>query len=232
MGPRPFSRGNHTYSHRLRGRLPSFNGATTFQSWKRGISPLLGAKEPLLQWGHDLSVVETTPIRTGCAVDCPASMGPRPFSRGNATSRPYQHLEIPCFNGATTFQSWKRHLRGEGCEDSQRFNGATTFQSWKPVSVVLKSDVGQRFNGATTFQSWKPVSVVLKSDVGHSFNGATTFQSWKLAKSRAIRRKNALASMGPRPFSRGNARSKPSPAQAVVALQWGHDLSVVETWTR
>ena len=36
-----------------------------------------------------------------------------------------------------------------------------------------------------------------------------------------------MASMGPRPFGRGNMKPPPCPVDP-MQLQWGHDLSVVE----
>ena len=60
------------------------NGATTFQSWK----PRLGGRPMTirvqLQWGHDLSVVETRAYAEMTGDASCASMGPRPFSRGNS----------------------------------------------------------------------------------------------------------------------------------------------------
>ena len=60
-----------------------------------------------LQWGHGLSAVEIASGLRRCDAAMPASMGPRPFSRGNArTRRPAQSTRA-CFNGATAFQPWK-----------------------------------------------------------------------------------------------------------------------------
>ena len=84
MGPRPFSRGNQMRRVNT-GILPllwCFNGATTFQPWKRSNPLLTPNRDKQLQWGHDLSAVETT---THCS--------PRTVTSS--------------FNGATTFQPWK-----------------------------------------------------------------------------------------------------------------------------
>ena len=65
-------------------RRARFNGATTFQPWKPALRRVGPRRISVLQWGHDLSAVETqrwlaTPSRS-----------------------------LSCFNGATTFQPWKR----------------------------------------------------------------------------------------------------------------------------
>ncbi len=136
MGPRLFSRGNlrayqqpvccllcfngaTTFQPWKWSRTSSncqrntcFNGATTFQPWKfcdliRCLADLLK-----LQWGHDFSAVEISPLRAGCwradrfngattfqpwkyieplprlIPEGHASMGPRLFSRGNTTCPP------------------------------------------------------------------------------------------------------------------------------------------------
>ena len=89
-------------------RLWSFNGAMTFQSWKLAGSVPVVAPMCLLQWSHDLSVMETC--------ECERAPG-----------------RLCCFNGAMTFQSWKLQDKHHNPASlSQRFNGAMTFQSWKP----------------------------------------------------------------------------------------------------
>src|SRR5579884_2311459 len=132
-----------------------FNGATTLRSWKldirvQGIHDHCASMEPrpcgrgnnqsppaaaasrlVLQWSHDLAVVETR-------------------------RRPGRRTGPRSFNGATTLRSWKRfnrngHPHGWGglqwshdlavvetdaCRGGRRgwsgFNGATTLRSWKP----------------------------------------------------------------------------------------------------
>ena len=83
MGPRPFSRGNSPTQSRRCCRIPRFNGATTFQPWKRALPSHLLSRLLWLQWGHDLSAVETRSKGKKQDRQGEASMGPRPFSRGN-----------------------------------------------------------------------------------------------------------------------------------------------------
>ena len=85
------------------------------------------------------------------------------------------------------------------------FNSATTFQSWKLLPTGAKMLPGVSFNSATTFQSWKLYDAAEIAEMVTSFNSATTFQSWK------------------RP---NECSARP---QGTEALQFGHDLSVVET---
>ncbi len=87
--------------------------AKTLQ-WGHGLSAVEIARSkihvfahPRLQWGHGLSAVEI-----GARCEPPgdgegASMGPRPFSRGNQPWRRSRRRPWGCFNGATAFQPWK-----------------------------------------------------------------------------------------------------------------------------
>ena len=154
MGPRPFSRGNDS---RIMVHTHSF----------------------ALQWGHDLSAVETTLTDITSSRVLPASMGPRPFSRGN-----------------------RLLLRGWQMRSS--FNGATTFQPWKRVDRDT-------------------LALLKRLQWGHDLSAVETGE-----RNRADIQ-HCRASMGPRPFSRGN-RGTPRPqVRFDLSLQWGHDLSAVET---
>ena len=134
-----------------------------------------------------------------------------------------------CFNSATTFQPWKRPASATGNFSPMGFNSATTFQPWKrrsndrphrhicasirprPFSrgnLHPKSQLWQShrkcFNSATTFQPWKPFIYDWMGGMEYCFNTATTFQPWK---------RSALGSYLP----------------CITSLQFGHDLSAVET---
>ena len=182
-------------------------------------------------------------------------MGPRPLGRGipavgvvevrdrrrfngATTSRSWNPLGLPlrrewparCFNGATTSRSWNANdatgtpARGEG------FNGATTSRSWNLLSPADIEEVESlRFNGATTSRSWNRRIAARYRRYHSGFNGATTSRSWNLVGLLASGGHRDLASMGPRPLGRGIV---PSSGSASIAswLQWGHDLSVVESF--
>gem|GEM_PF-3298516 len=76
------------------------------------------------------------------------------------------------------------------------------------------------FNGATTFRSWKLALLPRPPETFDSFNGATTFRSWKHAASLAFE-SLAGASMGPRPFDRGNGLKYPS----ILIVSFWNDLT-------
>ena len=61
------------------------------------------------------------------------------------------------------------------------------------------------------------------------FNGATVFQPWKLHLRLHFNYEESWASMGPRPFSRGNESFFAWLRTGKQSLQWGHGLSAVET---
>ncbi len=131
MGPRLFRRGNLPRSCIIGIFLFGFNGATSFQTWKRGNDMEASGCRIVLQWGHVFSDVETL-----CACLALASSS--------------------CFNGATSFQTWKLDAPVLACAALNSFNGATSFQTWKHIvgPGPFIRQVG--FNGATSFQTWKP----------------------------------------------------------------------------
>ncbi len=203
MGPRLFRRGNRKLRRSWKSGRRSFNGATSFQTWKPSASPntrqlprsfngatsfqtwkhVLGwvaaSRPPELQWGHVFSDVETFATADKARpflwlqwghvfsdVETPpppeqetnkhtASMGPRLFRRGNLVKYVSLVFMIFCFNGATSFQTWKRTIINQKQPKSNRFNGATSFQTWKlNCSPGITTPI-KRFNGATSFQTWK-----------------------------------------------------------------------------
>ena len=182
MGPRLFSRGNFLPFALDFDQLSSrFNGATTFQPWKRPAGPTLADAGNRLQWGHDFSAVETS-TRAGM------KWHKMPLQWGHDFSA----VETICalcislcsssgFNGATTFQPWKHRMlcKGTGMNDNG-FNGATTFQPWKrtlPFRAYL----------AIRGLQW-----------GHDFSAVETRCKGH------VNFVGRRASMGPRLFSRGN----------------------------
>ena len=179
MGPRPFSRGNQQQ------QIGSHCSVS-------------------LQWGHDLSAVETE----------------RRIVKSTTHFR--------CFNGATTFQPWKRQEATPRWTGRASFNGATTFQPWKHVSGrdinmgIIAASMGPRpFSRGNNSLAGFLIAVAVASMGPRPFSrGNPIFdrQSWD----------TPLASMGPRPFSRGNPGCL-SRQRWISPLQWGHDLSAVET---
>src|SRR5713101_6398099 len=184
----------------------------------------------MLQWSHVLSDVET---RAGGA------------GAGSATAS---------FNGATSFQTWKRWHWYDSRGSWGRFNGATSFQTWKRLRRAsgLLSALALQWSHVLSDVETTPVATISARRSGR-FNGATSFQTWK-PRSRVEHHGFAFgASMEPRPFRRGNRSCgealrlpgwrfngatsfqtwKPEGSPLSVSppwgLQWSHVLSDVET---
>ena len=133
-----------------------------------------------LQWGHVFSDVEIFRVTITAYVPGWASMGPRLFRRGNQpATRPDRPCKR-CFNGATSFQTWKSLFLHFGIGSKGIcFNGATSFQTWKLEDRPTPSEPRPRFNGATSFQTWKFHLKRCRRIAILGFNGATSFQTWK-----------------------------------------------------
>ena len=162
-----------------------FNGATAFQPWKCQRVMPYSAQRLSLQWGHGLSAVEIGELQ-GSTIEVPgASMGPPPFSRGN-------HMAGGRYSG------------GNGAS-----MGPRPFSRGNARGAAQHSSGTGRFNGATAFQPWKCRPYMVANLRLSRFNGATAFQPWKLPEGQGPGVGSLLASMGPRPFSRGNCGCSP-----------------------
>ena len=159
----------------------SFNGATTFQPWKPHQTRICIPTATSLQWGHDLSAVETVAVEAQIGRECHASMGPRPFSRGNGTDPRLARDEQVGFNGATTFQPWKLVEASTGIR-------ATCVLQWGHDLSAVETPTMKRRIGRNAKLQW-----------GHDLSAVETppqpIQCQRVPP----------ASMGPRPFSRGNS---------------------------
>ena len=254
MGPRPFSRGNIQPIATASSNSSRFNGATAFQPWKCRSSAVIASSSKLLQWGHGLSAVEMLLEVALLSQPLEASMGPRPFSRGNPSCRWPGRAGRRCFNGATAFQPWKftrDAANGDQINVLQWGHGLSAVEIFATVlkhKAIPGASMGPRpfsrgnlswaanrasrasgFNGATAFQPWKfprwgwlrsappmlqwghglsavemPLGSERRRAKSACFNGATAFQPWKCQHRHKASPARADASMGPRPFSRGN----------------------------
>ena len=60
-----------------------------------------------LQWNHIFSNVEIRYLKGGKGGQISASMEPHLFKRGNRRRQRCRRTDVICFNGTTSFQTWK-----------------------------------------------------------------------------------------------------------------------------
>ena len=179
-------------------------GPRPFSRGNSGVSGQVGLRTGLLQWGRDLSVAET---RTSL----PSWGALSPLQWGRDLSVAETGMTRGWRSEPSSLQ-WGRDL-------SVAETGACRGRD--PASSMLQW--GRDLSVAETQLRFSPPAPTLAS-----FNGAATFQSRKPHPYLSIHLSIPHASMGPRPFSRGNWVRIPSPAPG-GGLQWGRDLSVAET---
>ena len=109
------------------------------------------------------------------------------------------------------------------------FNGATSFQTWKyGSSASPKRDIPSGFNGATSFQTWKcqpKLCYVFIRD--NELQWGHVFSDVEIGRSPPVPPLEGQASMGPRLFRRGNKEWERKITDQ-DGLQWGHVFSDVE----
>ena len=110
------------------------------------------------------------------------------------------------FNLATTSASWRTSGAGRSPPTARRFNLATTSASWRTPLGPPRRDSGRSgVNLATTSASWRTPRPRPPRGDRRGFNLATTSASWRTDREHAA-------------------------AFAPPALQFGHDVSVVENF--
>ena len=115
----------------VRGRLGNFNSATTFRLWKHNFRGWVWHLRELLQFCHNLSVMETFSIAAPSKYPSPLQF---------------------CHN-LSVMETINSVLKDAA--DGSNFNSATTFRLWKQL-YLAKTDFGMtNFNSATTFRLWK-----------------------------------------------------------------------------
>ncbi len=218
MGPRLFRRGNARVRYTPPPATPSFNGATSFQTWKlvghgNGWKKMLASMGPrLFRRGNGGGMYQVT-LKPG------ASMGPRLFRRGNTGRRACPAGARYRLQWGHVFSDVETHgrvapARG-ACTASM---GPRLFRRGNAAGRLLNGIHNTRFNGATSFQTWKPTGRYPRiARQAWSFNGATSFQTWKLTPQVQVTDGQGLASMGPRLFRRGNAPHMASAGRSLVA---------------
>ena len=134
----------------------------------------------------------------------PASMGPHPIRRGNASFPTSASFCTSCFNEATLNQAWKPATTLRTTLPARCFNGATLNQAWKQECPWVSGAPSRCFNGASLNQAWKLQLATSTRNSLCRFNGATLNQAWKRGKCRPLHSCREGASMGPRSIRRGN----------------------------
>ncbi len=104
MGPRLFRRGNISRFPPAQDRPPSFNGASSFQTWKCLTKNKEGGEIMGLQWGHVFSDVEMKEAVTRSTARRSASMGPRLFRRGNSFRKHHDNVVREASMGPRLFR--------------------------------------------------------------------------------------------------------------------------------
>ena len=107
MGPRLFRRGNTGSGSTGCWAGNGFNGATSFQTWKYQMTHSELSERRELQWGHVFSDVEMVASAVLHLLDSQLQWG-HVFSDVEmlAPANPWRR-PAACFNGATSFQTWK-----------------------------------------------------------------------------------------------------------------------------
>ena len=184
-------------------RQSSFNGATSFQTWKSEAKMWLFEGFCLLQWGHVFSDVEMSEIWTGRRATPPSLQWGHVFSDVEIAAPPPIWPQSRRFNGATSFQTWK-------CPGRARR---------RPPEDVLQW--GHVFSDVEIKPAARRLLVFLRLQWGHVFSDVEIRGPAGAFPCRGP------ASMGPRLFRRGNFMHLGfSPPQS--GLQWGHVFSDVE----
>ncbi len=185
--------------------LSRFNGAAAFQPRKCGGGGLAAWHYHLLQWGRGLSAAEIRSVETAIQPQQTASMGPRPFSRGNDPRK------ASIFNAQCSLQ-WGRGL-----------SAAEMCRSRSPARRRRRC-----FNGAAAFQPRKSGSREQEGKDDGCVNGAAAFQPRKWAYAAG-----ALASIDRLQWGRGLSAAEMAAAifqklHLSARLQWGRGLSAAE----
>ena len=241
MGPRLFSRGNIALGYAMDGPHKGLQWGHDFSAVEIFDGNFIGGVRAWLQWGHDFSAVEikrgsrqepdqeisfngaTTfqPWKSGIELAIrqyyiQASMGPRLFSRGNSIlvqilwkvgiielqwGHDFSAVEMGCI---TRWGSNERDTASMGPRLFSRGNVARVRYREYPLTGQLQW--GHDFSAVEIQIPVKGSPMISELQWGHDFSAVeivVVFPSYF----KSIR----LASMGPRLFSRGNARCRKNP---------------------
>jgi len=133
-----------------------------------------------------------------------------------------------CFNGATSFQTWRLRVILTMRHRSTCFNGATSFQTWRHIRARDSNQSDELLQWGHVFSDVETLPKMRPTETRWGFNGATSFQTWRRPTETRTPTSRTRASMGPRLFRRGDTLC-PVRGGPLDELQWGHVFSDVET---
>ncbi len=158
----------------------------------------------MLQWGHGISAVEIisglTCVRDGVQLQW-----------GHGIS-------------AVEMEAWRRAL--QEMDDLLQWGHGISAVEIRPSGVGLRR--GRRFNGATAFLPWKWPRLLMGYTSRSSLQWGHGISAVEISHTPLRQTSQAIASMGPRHFCRGNLEAMQRIKAWMTGLQWGHGISAVE----
>ena len=158
---------------------------------------LLYTNHHVLQWGHDLAVMESGHrIRTEMVHRPPLQWGhdlavmERSFCGASADQ------SLPCFNGAMTLRSWRARAGRYRSVPLRWLQWGHDLAVMERCKVPGFNPRCKRFNGAMTLRSWRDRARTETTQDYNGFNGAMTLRSWRAAR-QDVECASTVASMGP-----------------------------------
>ncbi len=132
-------------------------------------------------------------------------MEPRPFERGNPMFSGRFVSSSQCFNGATSFRTWKPENQEQANRRIPASMEPRPFERGNIVDATNAPTPIFCFNGATSFRTWKPVyPIVLAATARTASMEPRPFERGNTLVRVFAMPLNRGASMEPRPFERGN----------------------------
>ena len=190
MEPRPHERGNRPRLRPARGRISSFNGATSSRTWK----PARASVGQANRQSFNGATSSRTWKRMGGAcqpkVRHQASMEPRPHERGNELT----DAKVGSYGEAS--MEPRPHERGNRAR-SKRPKPTTTPLQWSHVLTNVETSLFSRLSSNWRLLQWSHVltnvetllvASVMMVKRKKSFNGATSSRTWKRGSLQSVRR--------------------------------------------
>ena len=190
----------------IEGRQIGFNGAATFRSRKYR-SPSKANCSPLASMGPRPFGRGNVVLQEGALLQRAASMGPRPFGRGNGAWKAYCDAVPGASMGPRPFGrgNIRPISRREAMPDASmgpRPFGRGNAETWNAYALAYRLQWGRDLSVAEMSSAFSKASWKISLQWGRDLSVAEI-----LPRLRELR-DDLLASMGPRPFGRGNGRAQ------------------------